>query len=417
MPWRSLLRTSGAVWGFMPVAAWMWLISRSPDFTFTVGYWEAATAQISYIGIFPVALCAAAGTWEAVRLKRSQIAADGGAAVRSPVAVMLQQLGVVGAVGMLCIAWALFCVAEGAKGAPGVPDFRVIALLAFLVCTYASLGYAVGWLLPGILAVPAVAVGTFLWLAYPVAMDPLWLRRLNGTNLDYCCAVDRTLDPRALQAPAIVALGLFVAALVIIGGRSAMSRLLALAPVAVACAVAVPLVMPMGYDPTRNRDVSALSCSSGTPRICLWPEQQHDASKFRMWLEEGTKRLKEAGVDLPETYTPSFVGPTRARVLASLVGSVMPKDAPSCAQKGAAWPGGRAGAPVATWLELTAGGRADDVAQRVLGDGGKTLSLVQQVRALPAEAQLNWYRTNRAALTDCVTQPQIDPSAYAGSAE
>ncbi|MFK4224829.1 hypothetical protein [Streptomyces sp. NPDC019890] len=289
-------------------------------------------------------------------------------------------------------------------------------MLAFMVCAYASLGYAVGWRLPGILAVPVVAVSAFLWLAYPVAMDPLWLRHLNGTSLGDCCGVDRTLDPRALLAPTIVTLGLFLAVLVIVGERSVMRRLLALVPVAVACAVAVPMVMPMGYDPTRNRDVSALSCSSGTPRICLWPEQQQDASKFRSWLEEGTKRLKEAGVVLPKTYTPSFVGPTRARVLASLVASVMPTDAPSCAQKGA-WPGGRAGAPVATWLELTAGGRADDVAQRVVGDGGKTLSLVQQVRSLPAEAQLNWYRTNRAALNDCVTKPRIDPSAYAGSAE
>ncbi|MFD9864012.1 DUF7224 domain-containing protein [Streptomyces alboflavus] len=412
MPWRALLRTSSAVWGLLPVCMWMWVFAHQPDVLVADRYWEAATAQITTVGIIPVSLCAAAGAWEAARLKRSRLAS--GAAVRTPIAVALAQLRVVWGVGVACVVWALACVAGFATGGPGGPDLRVVGLLCLLLVAYTTVGYAAGWLFPGVLAVPAVAVATFLWLSYPVALEPFWLRQLNGTNLTECCAYDRTLAPRALVAPALVATGLLVAAVLAVVTRTWTARLAGLLPLALAVLVAVPLVDPLGFDPTKGRDTSALTCAGKSPQVCLWPEQSADAQEFGQWVATSSARLRKAGVPTPRTYTPTFNRPTHADVVSSFVGALMPPSPPACAER-RAWAGESAYAPVGVWLELTAGARETDVARR-LDDDGKTLSLVHDVRKLPARAQQRWYETNRAALTRCDREPELAPKAYAGGA-
>ncbi|MFF9900782.1 hypothetical protein [Streptomyces longispororuber] len=410
MPWRALLRTSSAVWGLLPACLWMWVFAHQPDFAVEDRYWEAATAQITTVGIIPVSLCAAAGAWEAARLKRSRLAS--GAAARTPFAVALSQLRVVWGVGAACVLWALVCVAGWATDGPRGPDLRVIGLLCLLLIAYTAVGYAAGWLFPGVLAVPAVAVATFLWLSYPVAVEPFWLRQLNGTNLTECCAYDRTLDHRALVAPALVATGLLVAAVVAVVARAWTVRLAGLLPLVVAVLVAVPLVDPLGFDPTKDRDTSALTCTGASPEVCLWPEQAQDAEKFRTWVGQSSARLRKAGVATPRTYTPAFSHPTRADVASSFVSALMPQSPPPCAQR-RAWPGEAAYGPVAAWLEMTAGARPSDVAQR-LDDGGRTLALVHDVRRLPTRAQQRWYETNRAALVHCDRKPELNPKAYVG---
>ncbi|GAA3084694.1 hypothetical protein GCM10010449_05590 [Streptomyces rectiviolaceus] len=413
MPWRALLRTSGAVWGLLPACAWMWFYARQPDALVSApeGYWEAATAHIAVVGIVPLTLCAATGAWEAVRIRRSGLI-DRGAAARSPLVVALSQLRTVWGAGLLCVMVALACVAERAMGGPGGPDLRVLALLGLLVTTYTLAGYAVGWLLPWMLTVPVVAVAAFLWLSYPVSMEPLWLRQLNGTNLNEGWAYERTLDARALIAPGLVAAGLLLAALIVMVARAHVVRLTAMLPVTVAIAVAVPMVMPLEYDPTKARDTSTLSCAGAPIRVCLWPEQSQDTEKFRPWVENAAVRLKEAGVKLPKTYTPTFSDPTRADVVMSLVSGILPDPVPVCSERHT-WPGEEAYAPVAMWLELTAGGNAEDVADRI-DDGGKMMSLVQDVRKLPATDQTQWYSNNRSTLTRCDLKPQLTTTTYKG---
>lgn len=413
MPWRALLRTSGAVWGLLPACVWMWLFAHQPDSTVTDRYWEAATAQTTTIGIVAVALSAAAAAWEAVRLRRSRIADYAGAPVRTPLVVALSQLRTVWGAGLACVLWTLLCVSEWAAGAPGAPDPRVVGLLCLMILAYTLAGYAVGWLFPGVLAVPAVAVATFLWLSYPVALEPFWLRQLNGTNLAECCAYDRTLDTRALVGPALVATGLLVAAAVAIVVRAWAARLAGLLPLALAVLIAVPMVDPLGYDPTDSRDTAALSCAGASPQVCVWPEQDDDAKKFRTWVEDSAGRLRKAGIAMPRAYTPAYSHPTRPDVIASLVSALMPQTAPACAADEGSWAGESAYGPLAAWLELTAGARTANVAGR-FDDGGKTLALVHRVRKLPVQAQKQWYKKNRAALTSCDVKPELNPDAHGG---
>lgn len=415
MPWLALLRTSGAAWAVIPTCAWMWYFTRQPDYLVIRGSWEAATAQTTLIGIIPASVCAAAGTWEAIRLKRSRlIDTGGGTSARSSLTVALAQLRIVWCTAAIFAAWALICASRWASGGPGLPDMRVLALLALLLGTYTVAGYAIGWIFPGLLAIPCVAVGTYLWLAYPAALEPLWLRQLTGTNLSECCTYSQTLTPRALWVPALVLLGLAGSALVAIMARSGRNRLLAVLPLAVAAAVAVPLAMPLGLSPSKQRDTSAIQCTDGAPRVCMWPEQRGVAEDVRSWVRDGAARLSVAGVEPPATYTLDADNPDRAVVLKALVSTIMPIRFPDCGKQ-RAWAGRSAYFPVGAWLEITAGTLPVEITQRI-GDGGKTVALVDRVRALPAKAQLSWYRANRAALTECDREPQLEPGGHAGGA-
>lgn len=415
MPWRTLLRTSGAIWGLIPVCAWMWLVSHQPDFTSAPRYWEAATAKMSLVATMPLALCAAAAAWEGVRLKRSRLVGPGAAPARSTLSIALSQLHTLWGVGAACILWALVCVVRLAQGGPGGPDLRVLALMGLMVCTYTLVGYAVGWLLPAMLAVPVAAIATYLWLTYPVAVEPLWLRQLNGTNLRECCSYKQALRPAALIAPALVAAGLAAAALITLITHVWWRRLVALVPLAAALLIAIPMVKPLGYNPSQPRPTSALSCSDGTPHVCTWPEQEPDAANFRKWAGETAARLQRAGVSVPTQYMPTFANPHQAVVRSALIsGILLPASNFNCPT--GSWPGQAAYDPVRGWLEVTAGTTEADVAKH-FDDDGKTIALIHSVRSLPARTQLAWYQTNLASLTNCTKEPRLDPATYRGSTQ
>ncbi|KOT99945.1 hypothetical protein ADK87_13600, partial [Streptomyces sp. NRRL F-4711] len=79
-------------------------------------------------------------------------------------------------------------------------------------------------------------VGSFVWMAYPAAMNVFWVRQLNGTNLAECCQLDQVAAPRSIVAPTLASIGLLAAAwLVTVRGR----RLRPLAPVVLTVAIAI----------------------------------------------------------------------------------------------------------------------------------------------------------------------------------
>lgn len=282
MPWLSLLRMSPAAWGAIPACAWMWYFAQQPDFHVTEGYWEAAIAQTTLIGMIPASLCAATGTWEAIRLKRSGLVDNGGGtSARSCLTVALAQLRITWYVSALFVLWTLICVTRWASGAPGLPDLRVVALLSLMLFTYALAGYAIGWLFPGLLAVPATAVVTYLWLAYPAALEPLWLRQLNGTNLSECCAYDQNLASRPLIVPAVVLLGLIGFALLAITARSRRGRLMSILPLTAAAAIAIPLAIPLGLSPSEKETPARCGALMGTYASASGPNRATKPDGFR----------------------------------------------------------------------------------------------------------------------------------------
>ena len=110
----------------------------------------------------------------------------------------------------------------------------IVPIMPALLMSVASscLGFALGRHFAPVVAVPASFFSVALWLVYPAALTPFWIRHLTGTYFGGCCALDVVVDRRAVLAGSLVAAGMVVAALM-----SASVRRLSPAVVIVSAAV------------------------------------------------------------------------------------------------------------------------------------------------------------------------------------
>lgn len=81
------------------------------------------------------------------------------------------------------------------------------------------MGY-LGRVLPRTIAVPLSATLSYLWLAMPRAVEPFWIRNINGELGSRCCDLDQTLGPGGLVGPALFNAGLLAASLLVIVAAS-----------------------------------------------------------------------------------------------------------------------------------------------------------------------------------------------------
>ncbi|MEU7568968.1 hypothetical protein [Streptomyces fradiae] len=289
----------------------------------------------------------------------------------------------------------------------------MIGMETLVVVAHTAMGYVAGLVLPRLLAMPVALLVSGLWMAFPGTLDTFWVRQLNGRNLIQCCSLDQSVDPRAIAAPALVALGLIAAALILVRMRPLVGRTLAAVVIAAAITAGAFLAMPLGYHAASARDASALSCDAGTPVVCLWPEQREDTKYIREWTSEAAQRLAAAGVEVAPRITLLSAHPEREETLAVVAMSAIPQQPPACATAGE-WPGHTAQGPLMAWLILSAG--AD---QRFV-QGSHTVEdmrTVREVRKLPQPDQLRWFERNAATLRNCVEQPQLQPGGFGNASQ
>lgn len=399
--WRTVLRTSAAPRAAIVLVPWLVVYSGNLSQWINQGYWESVTAQSTFLLGFIAPACAACAAWEGTRVKISGMLRS--APSRSPLQISASVLWPVGLLGAVSIMLSLALVASQASGAPGWPSLAMLALALIVVAAHTAAGYVGGLLLPRLLAAPAALVVSFVWMAYPAAMDnPPWLRQLNGHNLSECCALDQVAAHRALLAPAVLAVGVTVACALWVAARR-VPRLVA--PVALAGSlVAGPvLAAPLGDQVARPRDPGALDCRTGPSGICLWPEQRAAAQEIEEWGAQARRNLKAAGVAPARDVKVMSSAPDRGEVLSVMAFSALPPDIPVCAQNGP-WPGSRAAGPVTAWVVLAAGARPQDVEGAYAEDD---LRLARTVRDLPAAAQKRWFERNLAAMSGCDRQPEL----------
>ncbi|MFE6714154.1 hypothetical protein [Streptomyces sp. NPDC057695] len=399
----TLLRTSSAARAAILLIPWLVSYSAQISQWVTTGYWESVAAQSSFLLGFTVPACAACAAWEGARIRRSGILAS--TPVRSPLAIALSVVIPVLVLGLIAVLLPLLMLLPYAQGIPGGATFAIVGLELLLVTAHSFLGYAAGFVLPRLLAAPAVLMATWLWMAYPAALEPFWLRQLNGHNLNECCSLDQVVADRAVVAPALVAGGLLLAALIWIRGRRFAAR--ALAPVVVALGLTAGAVigMPLGYKAGSPRAASELTCDSGTPAICLWPEQMQEATAIRSLSSRAAERLAQLDVPVAPQLTMPSVQPRADQIIASVALSAIPGAPPRCAESGP-WPGNVAQGPLMAWLVQTAGADARFVQGSYTSEDVRT---VEQVRSLPEADQTRWFRTNAATLKNCVERPALNP--------
>ncbi|WAL70325.1 hypothetical protein OU787_01760 [Kitasatospora sp. YST-16] len=407
MPWRSLVRTSSAL-RVAPVL-FVWLVMYSGNMTgwITDGYWPSVVSQSTFLLNFTAPAVAACGAWEALKVRRSAVPAT--APARSSATIALSVLAPVLVLGAVSVLLAVALFVPQASGFPGWSVPVVLLLELLVVLAHAAAGYVLGLALPRLLAVPLVLVASFGWMAYPSTLDAFWVRQLNGRNLTECCALDQVPATRAVCAAAVAALGPIAAAWLWNALRAPL-RLTAFLALAAATAAGAWIAEPLGFRAAQPRSASEQTCTEGTPQVCLWPEQRSAGADITDWATQAQQRLAAVGVTRLAPVEPLSDRPTHEEIQSLVALRSVPDHPPQCAAgRGARWPGARAVAPLAAWLELTAGVALQPVEARY---GESPVRLARQVMALPAEEQHAWFQRNASTLTGCDAEPDLDPSHF-----
>ncbi len=415
MPLKSILRISSAVWVapiLIPIV--LYYASSYPPATF-----EPYTLALSAAGEFTVAIavpvCAACAAWEAGRLRRAGWYPL--PHVRSPLAIALSALAPVVALGWLSITIAVLYRLLGA-GLVAVPDLRILAVAFVLFVAHSLLGFAIGVRLPPVVSVPSVLVVIWCWMALPPALEPLWIRHLTG-DLSACCDLSSDLAPRAVAGSVIVAAGLGVSAVLLVRQRLDLLRFaLAVASVLVAFGLGTRVVYGMGPYPAVPRSPSALVCSSGVPRVCIWPEHRERLKQAERIIGEVIQRWRVHGIRAPREFseqspdqlpsgTGSFMITSESRpgdIVDTLAYGMLPPY-PACALADTSYYTGQAARDNAyAWLAYTAGVSRDRIASEI---SPGALHTIEMVRAMPRDSQLAWLHRNLAHSLDCGAPPRL----------
>lgn len=405
MPWRIMLRVSVAPRIGILLVLWLFAYSGNVTKMVTSGYWESVAAQSATLLVWTAPAVAACGAWEGLRVRQSL--ALQGAPARTFVGVSLAALTPTFIVGALAVALALGLLLPQAAGGPNRTVAAVLGMELLVIAAHTAVGYVIGLSLPRVLAVPVALVGSFVWMAYPAAMNVFWVRQLNGTNLAECCALDQVAAPRSILAPALVSIGMLVAArLMTLRQRG----LRILAPIALTVVVAVSawIVHPLGYSAAEPRPTALRTCSETQPRVCLWPEQ-HDAAKDVITsATDAHTRLAAFGITTAPELSPRPSTPTSYEIRSLVAVSALPHDIPECAKHGE-WPGSRALGPLTIWLAITAGADRQAVTASYAPDEA---TVATRVLKRPQQDQRAWFQQNAKTLTRCDLQPVLDSTQF-----
>ncbi|WP_067484109.1 DUF7224 domain-containing protein [Actinomadura hibisca] len=413
MPIHRLLRSSAAVYLFPLVALYLAVTLQDAQ-QFLQDNWRAGSVLASSAALSAFAPAGAAlGAWEAWRLRRAGV--HPGVAVRSPLTVMAGALLPILAFALLGTAAAYAVVASQLGGLPGGPDPLVIAVGVLVTIAWTTAGFVVGrWAHPAI-GVPVMMVGTWLWLSYPAAMEPLWLRHLTGYNEGACCETGAVLDGRAIVAQAIIAGALTTAsagAWCLHTVRTICWTPLAALPVA---AVITGVLLVQGLGPTAQRPrTSGLACRSHQGvEVCVWNERRAQLDRAARIVVPAARVLTRTGLPMPEKITEGtadgrtswrFIAAPRAdetEMRMSLASGFLPSHDLDCSKR-SDWRGEEAYAPVGAWLVLGMGLGAARASEQV---GSQAVEVAERVRTESRDRQLAWFRHNLKALAHCDVQP------------
>jgi hypothetical protein len=293
---------------------------------------------------------------------------------------------------------ALILYAPSGGGTPGRSSLAIFIVQMCVLAAHCVAGYLLGRFFPGLIAIPLAAVGSFLVLAYPPAMEPLWLRHLVGTALELCCTLDQVPAERGLLAPVVVALGILIAASLALVLPDGLARFLAVAPLIGGLIAAALIARPLDWTPTQPRAIADLTCAETrlAVQVCTWPEQADQAETIQGQVVDALSNLEQIGVDYVGAVgmvSFPYSDPEAHQVHATIVSRLMP--AIEC-------PNGRTEHHVQLedrtvgWLYLTLG--AEHLPALDSGAAG----LARQVHhELSPDEQRRWFTENLVELSVC----------------
>jgi hypothetical protein len=380
-----------------------------------IGVWPQASAAAQLAGHSFGALLAAAAAWNAGREHRGEVTELLSAAARARWQADALQLtstllygGVPYIVGALIAA-----VVSYEEAGPGFLWPGYLILGASVLIMGAALGHLAGKLFTARF-MPTIAVAT---LMFAISLTGVEMVVLSGMP-------QLTFSPQALAARLLLAVLLVLIAVAVPGrtpertgnrsaGRPAVASRLLLPAAALAVAVGVAGVVYAGPLRIARPAPEAALCSTGSPRVCLWPENR----KYLPEISAMATRLAASAdlIKLPEVfYERGLRGDDRlsgflilegaSSVPDSMAGSVLEHTMPRCDVPESAtssylhelW-------SIGQWLAVRAQGSRFP-ASMAGGPPGVDMEEIYQVAQRPEDEQAAWFRSRMKAIAE------IEPS-------
>ena len=409
----TLLRSGPAAWAalvLVPVLVWF----SAQNTESTIAYWPSISSQTTIVVGFISAACGAGAAWEAARIKQSGITVL--APARGLLSVVVLHLGPVAVLGLIAMIAPFAVIVSSVASTPGFPNPAILAASYSVILAHVALGWFVGARMPKLLGAATMLIFGYLWGFWPAALGGLpWLRHLNGQGVTECCGLDQEPSVRSLAATVTFSFAIVTAVVLSSALRHRLWRpLLSLTGFTAATAVALALAVPLGFQGTQARDTALRTCSGQRPQICLWPEQDTRRADISHWADETTAQLATVGVTPARQVEFGDPHPDKTNVASNIATSPLPNEAPACAlRRGAAYPGDEAMIAIYAWLSLVGGVPKNDLAQR---SPHEAITLAEQIRALPTQAQHAWYERNMRSVRDCAVLPDLAPASYTKAA-
>ncbi|MFH8471651.1 hypothetical protein [Streptomyces sp. NPDC018000] len=409
----TLLRTGPAVWAalvLVPVLVWF----SAQNTGSVIAYWPSISSQTTIVAGFISAACGAGAAWEAARIKQGGISVL--APARGMLSVAFLHLGPIAVLGLIAMIAPFAVVMTSVASTSGFPNPAILAVSYSVILAHIALGWFVGARMPKLLGATTMLLFGYLWGFWPAALGGLpWLRHLNGQGVTECCGLNQEPSIRSMAATLAFSLAIVTAVVLSSALHHRLWRpLLSLTGFTVATAVALTLAVPLDFHGTQARDTALRTCSGQNPQICLWPEQNSRRADITHWADETIAQLATVGVTPARQVEFGDPRPDKTNVVSNIATSPLPSEAPPCAlRQGAAYPGDEAMIAIYAWLSLTGGVPKNDLAQRWPHEA---ITLAEQIRALPAQAQHAWYERNMRSVHDCAVLPDLAPASYTKAA-
>ncbi|WP_215455588.1 hypothetical protein [Streptomyces sp. ATCC 21386] len=412
---KTMLRSSSVPWAAGLLLLLVWYMSDDLGMRVVPAYWESASAIPAYC-LFAIApVCAACAAWEAGRLKRAKVAQLGVA--RAQTAVIAQALAPVALLGLAAVVWSLLVVRVSMGSALDWPSTPVIAMITGVLIAHMLLGFAVGSMLPRLLAPALILVLDYLWMTLPPTFDTMWVRHLTG-HLETGLPVTDRINPDSVIAPLILAAGVAAAGLLVAvanGRARVVAALAGVLCVGLGGFFSHHLVAGWGPSAPALARTDKPACAGQKPEICVPRELASVVPELAEASTAVLPRLADAGISVPErlssTSTAERAAPGTWRVYvnpylteddaqAEIAEAALP-DLPDCLAHTDAYVGDPR--PLRVWLLLT-GGVPDDVVTEHYGPDA--VPALAKVRSLSSQKQLDWYQRNLSLLKHCEPSPE-----------
>lgn len=319
------LRLSSALWASpvaLGVTLYYFYVIFDSDFAYSRGAIEYAPEVVSFAlnpaAALAYAAAASLAAWESGRLRDSGVWAI--APYRSRYRIAAQAL-----LPVMLLTWLMLLIpAIGGllreNVTPTLPSFPLLATCMAVSAAHCVIGFAVGRVVPKLIAAPILAMGIFYIVAASASSgEAFWPRHLLG-QYHGVLAFGTTLPFKALAPHILFAGGLAAGAAILwVRPRNHRNRLVvpaaALAVAVAGTTTAYAQVSSWGPATPLSVGHAELTCAGKAPRLCVPRAGRADPAEARADVTAVTEQLKQAGVkvDLPEAIQDNVINGNRSR--------------------------------------------------------------------------------------------------------